>query len=107
MPKRNDIHQHILELFGNVDLLHLRVKVLNLIKDNQFDQAIIYNGSEVVSLSQDKIAEIQHILDLASAHEQIFIKNYYNLPRELKEDLKINIIRQPLDFVRLKNQLSN
>ena len=91
MPKRNDIHQHVLELMGNVDLLHQRVKVLNLIKDNQFDQVIIYNGSEVVSLSQDKIAEIQHILDLAPAHEQIFIKNYYNLPRELKEDLKINL----------------
>ena len=84
MPKIKRRPQQELELITNTDLLAERDTVLTLISNNQFRLIKNYKSSD-----ESTFLEIQDVLDKVTPLEQIFIKNYYSLPSELKADLKI------------------
>ena len=102
MPKIKRRPQQELELITNTDLLAERDTVLTLISNNQFHLIKNYKSSE-----ESTFLEIQDVLDKVTPSEQIFIKNYYSLPSELKADLKINsaaIRKNPYIYFALNNE---
>lgn len=87
MPKRKNIPQPELNEITDRELLKEREILLDCLYADRFGYIKTYKDSDEYLFS-----EIKAILSKASRREQIFIKNYYMLPDELKADFKINKI---------------
>ena len=85
MPKRKYIPQQELYEITDQQILAERQIVLELIRLNQFNYIKSFKDSD-----EHLFSEISDILSKATKKEQIFIKNYFILPDELKADHAIN-----------------
>ena len=84
MPKKN-IPQQELSQITDQQLLMQRQIILELINKDRFRFIKTYKNTD-----QHLFIEIKDILNKASKKDQIFIKNYFILPAELKADYEIN-----------------
>ena len=84
MPKRKYIPQPELKMTDQ-QLLMQRQIILELINKDRFQFIKTYTNTD-----EKLFIEIKDILSKASKKDQIFIKNYFILPDELKADYEIN-----------------
>jgi len=86
MPKRKYIPQPELSEITDQELLTERQVVLECLRSDRFSYIKTYPDFD-----EYLFADIKDILSRASKREQIFIKNYFMLPDELKADFEINM----------------
>ena len=85
MPKRKYIPQPELNEITDQEWLMERQVVLECLHSDRFSYIKTYKDSD-----EYKFTDINHILSRASKREQIFIKNYFMLPDQLRADFEIN-----------------